>query len=102
MAQTIEHVVRWWLTEPASTDSRDRFRATVSTIGELPGITQLRIGVPVSVTWNGPDQSWDLGFIVTFDSYDAVTRYMAHPAHQGIVDLARELASRVDVFYLDA
>jgi hypothetical protein len=97
----IEHVVRWWLTDPDDAPGRARFAAAASKLAELPGISRVSVGSPTPIDWRGPDQSWDVGFIVTFDSYDAVTGYMAHPLHQAVVDLAGSLADRVDVFYLD-
>jgi hypothetical protein len=61
--------------------------------GVPASVMRLPIGTPTEVTWTGPDQTWDVAFVISFDSYEAVEGYMAHP---------RELASRVDVFYADA
>lgn len=102
MSNAIDHIVRWWLTDPDDATGRARFRDAVQKLAGLPGVTRLSIGTPTAVTWTGPDQSWDVGFVISFDSYDAVQGYMAHPVHGEVVNLARELAGHVDVFYLDA
>ncbi|WP_433558758.1 Dabb family protein [Pseudonocardia xinjiangensis] len=43
-----------------------------------------------------------LAFVISFDSYAAVEGYLVHPVHDEVVKLAGELASRVDVFCVDA
>ena len=102
MSNRIEHVVRWWLTDPDDLDAKARFDDAAQKLAGLPGVSRLSVGTPRAVDWNGPDQSWHVGFIATFESADAVASYMTHPLHQAVVDLAKELADRIDVFYVDA
>jgi hypothetical protein len=101
MPSTIQHVARWWLAEPLNDTTLTRFRTAVAPLRTLPGVLSLRFGTSSTVTWTGPDQSWDLGFVVSFESMDAVTGYMEHPLHHEVVALARELTTRIDAFYLD-
>ncbi len=102
MSNAIEHVVRWWLTDPDDAEARARSREAVQKLAGVPGVMRLSIGTPTEVTWTGPDQTWDLAFVISFDSYEAVEGYLAHPVHDEVVKLAGELAGRVDVFYVDA
>jgi hypothetical protein len=102
MSNRIEHVVRWWLADPDDSAGRQRFYDAATKLAALRGVVRLSVGTTRAVDWSGPDQSWHVGFIATFDSSDAIAAYMKHPLHKAVVDLAGELASRVDVFYLDA
>jgi hypothetical protein len=98
MSTSIVHVARWWLNDPTS--ARE-FLEVASELSGIPGVLEVSVGTSTEVGWIGPDQSWDVGFVVTFDSYDSVPGYLAHPLHRAVVHLASRIASRIDVFYLD-
>jgi hypothetical protein len=97
----IEHVARWWLKEPGNAGHRARFAAAAGRLREIEGVRGAWVGTPTTVSWDGPDQSWDVGFILRLESFDAVLTYRADPRHQEIVALGGELAQRIEVFYLD-
>jgi hypothetical protein len=101
MAGTFEHVVRWWLNDPADAKAADGFLAVVRGLEGVPGILAVRAGRSFEPGWEGPDQSWDLGFVASFADFDAVRGYMEHPAHAALVALGERVARRFDVFYLE-
>lgn len=99
--QPILHVVRWWLPQATSAALRQDFHSRVAALREIPGVRDLVSGTPTHLEWAGPDQSWDLGFAITFEDLAAAEAYMAHPAHRALVTLAGEIAERIDIFYLE-
>ncbi len=44
MSNRIEHVVRWWLTDPDDLDARARFDEAGQKLGALPGVSRLSVG----------------------------------------------------------
>jgi hypothetical protein len=59
------------------------------------------VGPRSRLPWDGPDTTFDLGLIVTFESRDAAIAYIPHPTHLQAIAASDRVAERVQAFYFN-
>ena len=90
----IRHIVFWKLREDLTGQARtnvlktikDRFEAMQ---GQIPGLRKIEVGLPFS---EGAESA-DFALYSEFDSRAALEDYNAHPLHQAMVTIVREVRS---------
>jgi hypothetical protein len=102
MTERIQHVNFWWLKESASLDHIRELEAAIEELSAIPGVLEVRFGPKASTDWEGPDDTFDYGLIVSFDSLDAVRGYMPHPLHLKAIQVSEKVGERFHAFYFKA
>jgi hypothetical protein len=89
----IRHIVMWKLKGPTVEDKRlqaeQAREALLSMFGQVPGLTQLEVGIGLV----SGEQEADLVLTSTHDSWQALSDYQNHPAHEPVKKLIGELRS---------
>lgn len=88
----IKHIVFWKLKESVAGAEREAALATIkegfeALPGKIPGLLKIEIGFDFS---QGPDSA-DLILYSEFESRAALDGYAAHPLHNALVPLVRDL-----------
>jgi len=86
----VNHLVLLKLKDPALSDSliRDADRAAA----QIPGITGYFCGRHLDTGRAGVDSGYDVAFYVALASPEDLSAYLAHPAHQALVQRWKPLA----------
>ena len=88
----LTHIVCWKYKPETEESKRDEHRSRLSALtGLIPDVITLDVGADMLHL----DRSFDTGLVATFADKDALDRYNAHPEHQTVVALGREVAERV-------
>ena len=95
----IRHIVMWKLKGPSARDKRDQAEqaraALLGMLGKVPGLTQIEVGIGTTIG----EQEADLVLSTTHDSWQALSDYQSHPAHDPVKRLMGEL--RVELRVVD-
>jgi hypothetical protein len=87
----IRHIVMWKLRGPSAAEKRNQAEqaraALLSMLGKIPGLTQMEVGIGLSVA----DDQADLVMSTLHDSWQALEDYGAHPVHEPVKQLIGEL-----------
>ncbi len=87
----IRHIVMWKLKGPSADDKRDQAQrardALLGMFGKVPGLTQIEVGIGAV----SGEQEADLVLSTTHDSWQALSDYQVHPAHEPVKKLLGEL-----------
>jgi len=87
----IRHIVMWKLKGPSPEEKRNQAEqaraALLGMLGKVPGLTQIEVGIGTGVG----EQEADLVLSTTHDSWQALSDYQAHPAHEPVKTLIGEL-----------
>jgi hypothetical protein len=87
----IRHIVMWKLKGPSVEEKRRQAEqaraALLGMLGRVPGLTQLEVGIG---TGSAEDEA-DLVLSSTHDSWQALSDYQGHPAHEPVKKLIGEL-----------
>jgi hypothetical protein len=87
----IRHIVMWKLRGPSAAEKHDQAKqaraALLSMLGKIPGLTQMEVGIGLSVA----DDQADLVLSTVHDSWQALEDYGSHPAHEPVKQLIGEL-----------
>lgn len=95
----IVHHVFFWLKNSGSAADRDALIAGLRTLGGIPVIRSLEIGVPASTEQRDVvDSSFDVSELITFDSVEDQKLYQDHPIHQDFVAQHAHLWRKVLVY----
>jgi hypothetical protein len=95
----IVHHVFFWLNNPGSTTDRDQLIAGLRTLGQIPVIRSLEIGVPASTEQREVvDSSFGVSELMTFDSVEDQKTYQDHSIHQEFVAGHAHLWRKVVVY----
>ena len=78
----IVHVVLVWLNEPGNAAHRARIVDATREFAAIPGVGEINVGEPIPGTRATVDDSFDVGLTITFASRQALSNYLAHPAHR--------------------
>lgn len=98
---SVQSVVITWLKEPGNLEHIARLTAACENLRQIPGVREVRLGPRASLGRNGPDESFDFGTIVTFESLQAAQDYGPHPMHLQAAQLTLQLAERFQSFYFE-
>ncbi len=77
----VEHVVLVWLKEPGNTVLIDKLIGVSAEFRDIPGVLSVSAGRPVHSNRPIVDATFDVGFVIEFESVDALQMYEKHPAH---------------------
>lgn len=87
----IRHIVMWKLKGPSSEERRSQAEqaraALLGMWGRVPGMTQIEVGIGST----SGEQEADLVLSSTHDSWQALSDYQNHPAHEPVKKLIGEL-----------
>lgn len=96
--QVVHHVF-FWLKQPAWQADVDKLIAGLRTLRTIPGIRELRIGIPAATEARSVvDGSYSVSELMVFDSVEDQKRYQDHPVHQQFVATCEDLWERVVVY----
>ena len=87
----IRHIVMWKLKGPSTEDKRRQAEqaraALLGMFGKVPGLTEIEVGIGAV----SGEQEADLVLSTTHDSWQALSDYQVHPAHEPVKKLIGEL-----------
>ncbi|WP_343615019.1 Dabb family protein [Novosphingobium sp.] len=93
------HHAFFWLKNPASLEDRDTLVRGLKTLGEIPLIRSLQIGIPASTEQRDVvDSGFAVSELMVFDSLADQAAYQSHPIHQRFVETCSHLWSKVVVY----
>jgi len=96
---TVDHVVLIWLKRPGNARDRQALRAAADDLRAIPGIRFLDHGTPLASERPVVDDSFDVAFVMRFDSAAALAAYEADPLHVRKIDeVLRPLSKKVLVY----
>jgi hypothetical protein len=95
------HVMLFWLKRPGNVDDRNVLLRGLRTLRRVRGVTELRVGRPLSGDRPGLEQSFDLGVIVVFRDREALEKFEQDPRRRGVLDaMLQPLVRRYTVYNL--
>jgi hypothetical protein len=93
------HHVFFWLKNPKSIEDRDKLVAGVKTLGKIPIIRELRVGVVASTEKRDVvDNSWAVSELMFFSNVEDQAAYQNHPIHLKFVETCSPLWEKVIVY----
>jgi hypothetical protein len=78
----VNHVVLCWLKEPGNAEHRQRVLAESYAMKQIPGVLEVRGGLPVPSDRDIVDDSFDIAVSFSFASVADMNAYLQHPTHQ--------------------
>ena len=81
-ATRVNHVVLCWLKEPGNVEHRQKILAASYAMKEIPGVLEVRGGMPVPSDRDIVDDSFDVAVTFSFASIEDMHAYLKHPIHQ--------------------
>jgi hypothetical protein len=95
----IVHHVFFWLKNPASTEDRDKLVAGLKTLGGIPLIKELYVGVLANTEKRDVvDASWQVSELMFFNDLQAQATYQQHPLHLDFIKNCSHLWEKVVVY----
>jgi hypothetical protein len=96
---SVDHVVLVWLKRPGNPQDREKLISAGRELRSIPGIRALDHGTALASDRPVVDDSFDLGFVMRFDSPEALAAYESHPIHQRKVkDVLAPLSRKIVVY----
>jgi hypothetical protein len=93
------HHVFFWLKTPQSQADQQQLIAGLKTLGAIPTIRQIHVGVLASTEKRDVvDTSWDVSELMFFDDEAGQKTYQDHPIHQAFVKNNSHLWAKVLVY----
>jgi hypothetical protein len=87
----IRHIVMWKLRGPSAEEKRAQAEqvreALLGMFGKIPGMTQVEVGIGLVAG----EQEADIVLSSTHDSWQALSDYQKHPAHEPVKELIGSL-----------
>ena len=80
----IQHVVLCWLNEKGK-EKVDQILEASLNLNDIKELKGLKSGPVIKSVRNIVDDSFDIGFIMTFNSVDDMNAYIDHPIHKAFV-----------------
>lgn len=88
----LTHIVCWKYKAETSPEQRAEHVAKLKNLpNAIPEILSFSVGRDILHL----ERSFDTGLVATYADRDALDAYNAHPAHQAVVDLGRQITERV-------
>ncbi|UTF58739.1 Dabb family protein [Gilvimarinus sp. DA14] len=95
----LKHNVYFWLKNPDSSEDRDALIAGLKTLGEIPSVKAISIGVPASTEKREVvDNSFQVSELLMFDDVEGQNAYQVHSIHKKFVEDCGHLWERVVVY----
>ncbi|KAB7729954.1 Dabb family protein [Rudanella paleaurantiibacter] len=97
-ARPFVHHVYFWLANPDSEADRKQLLAALETLKTVPVIRQAYIGTPASTNRDVIDRSYQVSWLLFFDSLADEEVYQKHPIHLEFVKKHSHLWKKVVVY----
>ena len=95
----VTHVVLVWLKNPGDANARNALIDASYQLRSVPGVVDVRAGLPLPSTRPVVDSSYDVGLVMTFTDEKALQDYATHPTHLKLVeDVLKPNADHYRVF----
>ncbi|HEY4108237.1 Dabb family protein [Puia sp.] len=95
----VVHHVFFWLKNPQSVEDRDKLVAGLKTLGGIPLIKELHVGVLADTEKRDVvDSSWQVSELMFFDDLAGQKNYQDHPLHQAFIKNCSHLWAKVVVY----
>lgn len=94
----VDHVVFVWLKRPGHAEDRAALIEASQALRDIPGLRALDVGTALPSPRPVVDDSFDLGFVMRFDSAAALKAYETHPRHLAARDRLMALSRSVLVY----
>jgi hypothetical protein len=95
---TVDHVVLVWLKRPGNTADRQKLIDLGRELRAIPGIHFLDSGTALPSERPTVDDSFDVGYVMRFDSPAALEAYAVHPVHVKAKDQLLALSRKIVVY----
>jgi hypothetical protein len=95
---TVDHVVLVWLKRPGNEDDKQTLINKSRELRAIPGIRFLDSGTALPSERPIVDDSFDIAFVIRFDSPAALKAYAVHPVHVKARDELLRLSRRILVY----
>lgn len=94
----INHVVLCWLKDK-SPESRSKFKEAVNSLADIPEVVSVVCGDIEKSSEPVADNSFDIGFIITFKNKSDLEAYLPHPLHvKAVNDVLKPSLKKVVVY----
>lgn len=98
-AGTVDHVVMLWQKRPGNAADTKALRDAATHLREIPGIVFIDHGTPLASSRDVVDDSFDVGYVMRFDSAASLQAYDTHPDHvEQVEKVIRPLTRKVVVY----
>lgn len=94
----IDHVVLVWLKRPGNANDRAELISAGESLRSIPGIRSFHSGQALRSDRPIVDDSFDVGFVIRFESAHALTDYASHPVHLEAQGKLRALSDKVVIY----
>lgn len=95
---TVDHIVLVWLNRPGNASDRTSLIHEAERLRKIPGIRILDAGTALPSDRPVVDDSFDVGFVMRFESAKALQEYDSHPTHLAARKRLRELSRKIVVY----
>jgi hypothetical protein len=95
---TVDHVVLVWLKRPGNEQDKQTLVALGRDLRSIPGIRFLDSGTALSSERPIVDDSFDIAYVMRFDSPAALNAYAVHPVHVKAKEELLRLSRRILVY----
>lgn len=95
----VDHVVLVWLKRPGNAADRVKLQQTAEELRAIPQVRSVSHGTALASERPIVDDSFDVGFVMRFDSPAALHAYESHPFHVAKVNQVLKPLSRKVVVY---
>ena len=92
------HHVYFWLSDPGNKEDHAALVAGLQALSKTPSIKQFHIGVPAATNREVIETSYDLSWLVVFDTAAEQDAYQVDPIHLHFVDTCKHLWKKVVVY----
>jgi hypothetical protein len=96
---SVDHVVLIWLKRPGNTADRQALRQAAEDLKALPQVKSVSHGTALASERPIVDDSFDVGFVMRFDSPADLHAYETHPQHVAKVNQVLKPLTRKIVVY---
>ena len=97
----LKQVNIWWLNNPGSEEDKQRITAAIKNLKDIPGVLDVAVGENRIMDFDGPDKSFNMGMVVTFESPEAQAGFGPHPIHQETVKVIMELTGDFKIYFIE-
>lgn len=95
---SVDHLVLVWLKRPGNAQDRQALMEIGRDLRAIPGLRFLDSGTALPSERPTVDDSFDIGYVMRFDSPAALEDYAVHPVHLKAKDELVRLSSRILVY----
>ncbi len=96
---SVDHVVLVWLKRPGNPQDRQALRSTADELRSIHGVRSIDHGTALASERPIVDDSFDVGFVMRFDSAAALGNYEKDPLHvKKVKEVLKPLSSKILIY----